>query len=268
MRSHVKVASLAAVAVFALGWGGSPAFAEPSDSMIAGTLGVGWTDYLTHGSHSDDWLASGSAVLKIDNPGFNIQVNFDNSAVRAPAASSGDLASYGGDVYWRDYAGSIGINITDNMLTSSGVGSANYESFGLFGQWFALPQLTLEIKGGRFDGNHEGWYGDGAVVYYPYADIALSLGADYGDGQRDHHELKDASLLAEYLPVHEIPVSMYIGYDFAEYSQLSHHDANVLMFGLKAYLGGGGRSGTLVDYQRNGTTNWDGAPATLVGLNF
>ena len=37
---------------------------------------------------------------------------------------------------------------------------------------------------------------------------------------------------------------------------------------MKAYFGGGGHNGALVDYQRNGATSWDGAPSTIIGTTF
>jgi len=261
-------------ALLALSLGSVSAVAQGDNMQFAGTLGAGWSDYLMPGQKAptNDWLASASAVLTIDNPGFNVQANFNNSAVEMPGQSI-DTWSYGGDVFWRDYAGSVGLNAslaTDVSTGSATVGSATHDeqNFGWFGQWFVLHDLTLQFKGGIAEGHMEGEYGDGGVVYYPYQDIALNLTADYAQASHIHEQVRDAIFTVEYLPVRDVPVSLYVGYDYSMVSELPHQQVSVLVVGLKAYLGGGGRNGTLVDYQRNNATNWDGAPAALLELGF
>ena len=271
MRSFWRGAQ--ALAVLALS--STPVFAQGGDMQFAGTLGIGWSDYLLPGkpAHPNIWLASGSAVLTLDNPGLNIQANLGNNLDQILTKGSKDFWSYGGDIYWRDYAGSFGINANSSTASNAGALSIkatpySVQTYGLFGQWFAEPDLTLELKGGRFEGREEGVYGDGAIVLYPYRDMALSLTADFAEAQHVREQVRDAVLTVEYLPVHDIPVSLYLGYDYAIESQLPHQQVSVLLVGIKAYLGGGGRGGTLVDYQRNGTTNWDAANPTLFELGF
>jgi hypothetical protein len=264
-----------ALALMVLVLGPAPAFAQGGDMQFAGTLGVGWSDYLLPGKklHPNEWLASGSAVLTLGNPGLNIQANLDNNVDQIPSKGSKVFWSYGGDIYWRDYAGSFGINANSSTASNAGALSIratpySVQTYGLFGQWFAEPDLTLELKGGRFEGHNEGVYGDGGVVLYPYHDMALSLTADFAQAQHVREEVRDAVLTVEYLPVHDVPVSLYVGYDYAIESQLPHQQVSVLLVGLKAYLGGGGRGGTLVDYQRNGATNWDAPNPILFELGF
>ena len=265
-------AGIPMLAILALTAG--PALAQ-SDMQFAGTVGGGWTDFLLPGktAHASEWLVDGSAVLTLNNPGFNFQVNGNNNVDQVPFKGSRDFLSYGGDAFWRDYAGSFGINANSSVGSNAGalaISAKHYDvqSYGLFGQWFAEPYLTLEIKGGRFQGQDEGMYGDGAVVLYPYHDLAMSLTADYGEAQHIREEVRDGVFTVEYLPVHDVPVSLYVGYDYAIESQLPHQQVSVLLVGIKAYLGGGGRSGSLVDYQRNGATNWDAASPTLFDLGF
>lgn len=142
------------------------------------------------------------------------------------------------------------------------------QSYGLFGQWFAEPFLTVEIKGDRFQGRAEGFYGSSAIILYPYHDMALTFAVDGAGDQRSHKDVRDGVATVEYLPAHDVPVSLYVGYDFAFASQLPHQQVSMLLLGIKAYLGGGGRAGTLVDYQRNGPTNWDAPSQTLFDLGF
>ncbi len=265
-----------ALALATLALSAAPVFAQ-GDMQFAGTVGVGWTYYLMPGEklHPNEWQANGSAVFTVANPGLNVQANVDNDADQLPKRDLKDFWSYGGDIYWRDYAGSFGINA--NWSKASDLGalslkatpySYSVQSYGWFGQWFAEPDLTLELKAGRIEGHEEGAYGDGAVVVYPYEDMALSLTADYAEAQRTREQVRDAVLTVEYLPVHDVPVSLYVGYDYALVSQLPHEQVSVLLVGVRAYLGGGGRSGSLVEYQRNGTTNWDAAPRTAFELGF
>jgi hypothetical protein len=274
MRSFWSGALASAVLVL----GSTPVFAQ-GDMEFAGTVQLGWTDYLLPGvvAHPNAWLAKGSAVFTVTNPGLNIQINAADDADRIPSRGLKDFGSYGGDVYWRDYAGSFGINAnastaTDLAALSNKAAPAPYsysvQTYGLFGQWFAEPYLTLEMKGGRFEGKIEGLYGDGAVVLYPYHDMALSLTADYADAEHLRKDVRDLVFTVEYLPVHDVPVSLYIGYDFAYANQLPHQQVSVLLVGIKAYIGGEGRTGSLVDYHRNGTTDWDAAPSTVFELGF
>lgn len=265
-----------ALAAVALVMSSAPVLAQFGDMQFAGTLGLGWSDYLLPGKatpHPYEWLANGSAVLTLDNPGLNIQANLGDNGDQFPSKGFRDYWSYGGDIYWRDYAGSFGINANSSIASNVGALSVkatpySLQTYGLFSQWFAEPYLTLELKGGRFERQDEGFYGDGAIVLYPYHDMALSVTVDYAGAQHVREEVRDVDVTVEYLPVHEVPVSLYVGYDYAVESQLPHQQVSVLLVGIKAYLGGGGRSGSLVDYQRNGTTNWDAAPATAFELGF
>jgi hypothetical protein len=272
MRSYMIGATTAALLAVSLGC--APAFALGNDLQFAGTVGASWWDYLLPGktSHPNVWLANGSAVLTIDNPGLNIQANINNNLAEIPSHAR-DLLSYGGDIYWRDYAGSFGVNANFSTASNAGAlnvnaGPYNVQSYGLFGQWFATPDLTLELKGGRFEHEYEGTYGDGGLVLYPYHDMALSVTVDYAGAHNVHEEVRDAVLTLEYLPVHDIPVSLYVGYDFSLESQLPHQQVSVLLVGIKAYIGGGGRNDSLVEYQRNGATNWDAASPVLFELGF
>jgi hypothetical protein len=267
IRTGVQVLAILALAA-------GPALAQ-SDMQFAGTVGVGWTDFLlpAKAAHANEWLANGSAVLTLNNPGFNFQLNGNDNDDQIPSKTSRDFWSYGGDIFWRDYAGSFGINANSSVGSNVGalaVSAKPYDvqTYGIFGQWFAEPDLTMEIKTGRFQGQDEGMYGDWAVVIYPYHDLALSLTADYAEAQHVREEVRDGVFMLEYLPVHDVPVSLYVGYDYAIESQLPHQQVSVLLVGIKAYLGGGGGGGTLVDYQRNGPTNWDAASPTPFDLGF
>jgi hypothetical protein len=271
MISHSTVA--AAGAFLVLGCFGGSALAQGMGSL-SGNLAAGYDRYDANGNSADQWSASGSAVLTLDNPGFNIQGNFANSAVNTPASktiagTSTDEWGYGADVYWRDYAGEFGANVTQNTI-SAGSGR-DYLSAGLFGEFYMLSDVTLRAKGGRLQGDGDGWYGDSGVVFYPLDQIALSITGDYARLEHNGPQLTDGAFAIEYLPVRDVPVSLSLGYTYAHTQRLMGNfggDANVFSIKLRAYFGGGGRNGGLADYQRNGATSWDGAPATIVGTSF
>ena len=278
MRLLVKGLTTLAVA-FSVVSVNAPAFAQTSDLQLAGTLNGGWSFLTTRPHQTQNWFGDGSAVVTLDNPGFNIQANFGDDVfelrrtAKSPSLTT-DIWSAGGDIFWRDYAGSTGINATFSSLAASGTSTSTkgtttgVDSIGWFGQFFALPQLTLEAKGGRFEREDEGWYGDAGAIFYPYPNLGLNLVLEYDQDLHTHRQERALTFDAEFLPIRQLPVSMYVGYDYEDYSQFSPQQVSVFLVGVKAYLGGGGRQGTLVDYQRNGTTSWDGPSQSLLGLGF
>jgi hypothetical protein len=270
--------TLAAASAFVLvGCLGAPAVAQDM-GQLAGTLDGSYAHYDTkQGSPLKDeatnqWQAGGSAVLTVDNPGGNIQLNFDNSGVKVDTKSSDDWG-YGADAYWRDYAGDFGVNITGNSVSNGK--DVDYYTGGFFGEFFALSDLTLRAKGGGIHGDFDGWYGDSGVVFYPYSDLALSFTGDYARIAHSGPQLTDGAFSVEYLPVRDVPVSLAFGYTYARYRHLApppagglNENVDVFSVALKVYFGGGSRRASLVDYQRGGPTDWDGAPPALVGIGF
>lgn len=274
LRSTGKLASAGAFVLVACL--ATPAVGQDI-GRLAGDIALGYAHYDTKqasvpNSSTNQWDASGSAVLTVSNPGANIQLNFNNSALKV-ANQSVDDWGYGGDVYWRDYAGDVGLNASINSVAKGS--SIDYESFGLFGEFFVLSNLTLRAKGGTLQGNYNGWYGDSGLVFYPYSDLALGFTGDYAHIAHGGPQLTDGAFTAEYLPVRDVPVSLAFGYTYARYRHLAppppgglNESLNVFSVALKFYFGGGGRRASLVDYQRGGTTNWDGAPPALIGIGF
>lgn len=264
-----NLAVLAASGLFLANAGAALAQSSESYGMghLAGTLEAGYDRYDTDGKSVNQWNANGSAVLTIDNPGMNIQVNTGNAALKT-SGNDTDIWSYGADAYWRDYAGAFGVNFTqDTFVTSTG---HDFYSGGFFGEFYALSNVTLRAKGGRVQGDQDGWYGSTGLVFYPMNQIAISITGDYSHFKDNGPKVTDGTLQIEYLPVREVPVSLAIGYTYARYQHLSSGfggDSNIFSVAVKAYFGGVGHGG-LIDYQRNGATSWDGAPSTIAGTTF
>jgi hypothetical protein len=303
--AHKQGLLLALAAVWALG---GRAYAQAGDP-VAGTLQIGYVNFDASGHHTNDWAALGSVVFTLTNPGFNFQLNASNDNLDTPEFSSVTKTTtksittavatstranaahwqYGGDVFWRDWAGDFGINASGDRATSNTSSTTvtsvtgekpsdpvktsfshdnTFENVGLFGEYFVLPNLTLRGKGGWIAGDMRGYYLDGALVYYPFRQIALSVGPDYAGLTHDTHE-EDIAANFEYMPVPSVPVSMRLGYTYARYhglaGALKEHD-NIFGLTLKAYLGGRGTS--LRDYQRNGSTDWDSPQSELARLSY
>lgn len=244
---------------------------------VAGSLSGGYSNYDTPGSNLSEWRGAGSGVLTIDNPGVNVQVNFGNSGLKV-AGQSADLWRYDGDVYFRDRKGAIGFDGGGDSV-SAGIASTtsgsktqstkgfDFVHYGVFGEFFMLDSLTMRMRGGRVDGNQSGWYASLGTEWYPLSSIGVSVTGDYIKLDSPSPTVSDVGIQAEYMPVREVPVTLQIGYTYAHLSQLGGHQ-DILSAGVKWYFGGEGRSGTLVDRQRNGADDWAGPPPSLVGVGF
>ncbi|HEX3674097.1 MAG TPA: hypothetical protein VHU87_07460 [Rhizomicrobium sp.] len=249
--------------------------AQSSESLgvgqLSGNLTVDYDRYDNNSHSANQWNANGSAVLTIDNPGINLQINAGNSNVTIPKMNDTNDWGYGGDFYWRDYAGDFGVNVNESTFSGPGTGDRNFLSGGFFGEFFVSQNLTLRAKGGRMQGDVDGWYGDTGLVYYAFDAMALSVTADTIQLQHDGPKFTDGEIGVEYLPVRDVPISLGLNYTFGRSQHLIGGfggDTNIFSIALKAYFGGGGRNGGLVDYQRNGATDWDGVPSTVVSTTF
>ena len=238
--------------------------------QFSGTLQGSYSDYNAPFAHLGIFDANGAALFTVNNPGFDFQADFNNVNVSA-ANHSGDGWSAGGDIFWRDYAGAIGVNASSHSIP----GGSDYVNYDGFGQWFILPEATLEAKGGWLTNHYQGPFGSGGIVAYPMNQLALDLTADYAKANHLGPELKDIGLSAEFQPLPEIPASFSISYTRARMDRLpigvnGVTDRNTDIFGasVKIYFGGGGESNTLRDYQRNGPIYWDGTPATLIEMGY
>ena len=249
--------------------------AQAQPLSVSGTLEGGYSNYDTPGANLAEWRGAGSGLFTIEKPGIAIQANFGNSGLKVRGQSA-DLWRYDAAVFWRDRRGAIGVDggsdsvsagITSTSSSTSANTGFNFVHYGMFGEFYAIPNLTLHMRGGRVDGDHAGYYSSVGLVFYPLESIAVNLTGDYIKLDKPAPTVTDVSLTAEYMPVRDVPVTLSIGYTYASLSQLSGHQ-DVLSAGIKWYFGGEGRSGTLVDRQRNGPENWGGPPATLVGVGF
>ncbi|MGH9604885.1 MAG: hypothetical protein ACRD3N_04210 [Terracidiphilus sp.] len=254
-----------------------PCAAAADDGMsFSGTVGAGDTFYDAPNLHIGDWNANGSVLFTLDNPGFDLQGNFNDDNLSA-AAHGGDLWSFGGDAFWRDYAGAIGLDIETHAISNyqKNATGDDFDNFGAFGQWYTAPQATLEFKGGWLSQHYQGPYGGVGAVGYPLDSVAVTLSADYAKANHLEPELKDIGLTTEWLPLTELPLSIAFSYTRAQLTDFpvppnpdSTRALDIWSVALKVYFGGGGEGNTLRDYQRNGSVNYDNAPPAILEFGY
>ncbi|HEY1961139.1 MAG TPA: hypothetical protein VGG69_01875 [Rhizomicrobium sp.] len=233
---------------------------------FSGNVNASYSNLSARGGDSSVWGGVARGNLTAMDPGINVQAKAGGDWINLPKSggSNTNLWDFGGDVYWRDWAGDFGGSVEEVRLPDAHASSLSY---GLFGEAYLLRSLTFRAKGGKLTNDVNAWYGSAGLLAYPVRNIALGAGFDYAKVQHGGPTLKDANVSAEYLPVPTIPVSVSLGYNYEKVGDASGH-IDVLSAGITMYLGGAGVDGSLRDRQRNGAVTWDGAPASLVGLTF
>jgi hypothetical protein len=233
---------------------------------LSGNVNASYANLSARAGDSSVWGGVARGNLAIMDPGINVEAKAGGDWLNLPKSGSSNtnLWDFGGDAYWRDYAGDFGGTIEEIRLPDAHASSLSY---GLFGEAFLGPAITLRLKGGEITHDVGAWYGSAGLLAYPIRNVALGAGFDYAKVQHGGPELKDANVSAEYLPVPHVPVSVSLGYSYEKIGQTSGH-IDVLSAGITVYLGGEGVDGSLRSRQRNGAVTWDGAPASLVGLTF
>ena len=279
------------------------ALAQDDSYPVAGTLQVGYQDESQSGQRTNDWDALGSAVFTFG--GLNLQLNASKDDLRVPrlttametlTAKGGLIETatsqsargmqwrYGGDIFWRDDVGIIGVNVQAAHTTTDAFAAtvvtppggtpartltqseSTFENAGLFGEYFVLPDLSVRSKGGFIFGDRSGGYGGVSIAFYPVSEIAMTLGPNYTDLGHGLTE-EDAAAGIEYLPFPDAPITLNVGYTYARFHGLAHGEyGNIFSVALKAYLGVRGEN--LRDYQRNGTATSEGVSPALAHLGL
>ena len=246
---------------------GSGSYAAADSMSLSGSLGASYSYLKTPGGDTSVWDGLGEVNFTITDPGFNVELRGANdySNFLQTNGVRHDLWDYGGDAYFRDYAGAIGASVTAVQLPVQH--SSQSIAYGGFGEAYLFGAFTLRAKGGAISNDLSGYYAAGGAAAYPVKNIAVNLEFDYAKLEHNGPDLKSVGLTAEYLPVPSVPVSLTFGYSYETVSQISNH-VDVWSAGIKVYLGGAGRDGSLRDRQRDGALVWNGAPQNLLGLTL
>jgi hypothetical protein len=170
-----------------------------------------------------------------------------------------------GDVAWALPTGRIGVNV--GYVTSGLAGiDANVTNYGVYGEYYAAPQVTLGLRGGGVTGSinapgvggsRTGGYVGGEAIGYVTPDFAARATVGYVGISSGHQWT--AGIHGEYLFSEKTPISGWVGYDYSTIGANGFSiSGNTLSIGLKYYLGGGG---SLERHQRTGEDDW--GPANL-----
>ncbi|HUJ03531.1 MAG TPA: hypothetical protein VLW75_07845 [Rhizomicrobium sp.] len=262
------------VCALALGIAG-PALADDMGTMggmsnFSGTLSGDYTNtHFKSLGNVDAWGGNGEAMFGLGSTGVNLQA--DGGYHTGTVKFFGD--SFDADTWNADgslftlinNAGRLGATYGYSELHISDWGTAHNQNYGLFGEWWAMHQLTVAGKAGGFDGNllGSGYYAGAQGKFYAMDDLALSAAIDHthynsGGGFQE----TDYTLAGEYLFSEEFPISATGGWS---YGDVAGEHADTWFIALKYYCNGNSGAMTLVDRQRSsGTLGYDVGPGALL----
>ncbi|MDE2184595.1 MAG: hypothetical protein KGJ78_16365 [Alphaproteobacteria bacterium] len=223
-----------------------------ADMQYSGSLAGMFESATSAGATVHSYGGGGQFLVSFDQPGFNVQVS--GAGATADTGTSTTMWFGDGDVFWRDPKGTFGASVSHASL-SAGYLNAKVTSYGAFGEWYLLHDLTLRIKGGAFSGDASGEYGGAGAEYFPLRDFGLS--ADYTYVNTTGHSASVIGAGAEYLVSEDLPLSVRIGYDRA-----SGYGATAETFSLQVKYSFG-LSGSLIDWSHRGPISWNGALSGL-----
>jgi hypothetical protein len=201
----------------------------------------------------------GSALWSINNPGFNAQLNI-NETHTSVSPFNFDLIQFSGDAFWRDRKGTLGMSVAQHSFqkgSASGLftflGNISLTSFGGFGEWFIAPELTLKFQGGGFTGDADGLYLGTEGTWYVFPDLSVSTGFDYvrvsgGGGNQSRFNVGTEYLLSQNWP-------LSLGLDYS-YTKVGGGNGNTFGLSLRYRFGG---TGSLNARDRRNVISWNGA---------
>jgi hypothetical protein len=199
------------------------------------------------GSSGDLWLGGLGATVDFGS-GFGAQGDVEFGTLDVTGLDK-DLWGVGAGVFLRDLGSSssrLGAGV--QYYDASNGASLDVTYYGLAGEGYLSDMFTLAARGGAFSRSpgSDGYYLGGEGSVYPFPNLALNLNLDYVDFDSGG-DITDFGAEIEALPFNTIPISVYGGYDRADFS--GGGDWDVWTIGLKAYLGAAG-DGTLVSHHR------------------
>lgn len=209
---------------------------------------------------------SGSAETSLGSVNLNAQLDLGYHEIAADHVNIGNF-NVGGDLFWQGERGRLGAAVGYQKFSCCGA-DVDATNYGAFAELYAMPILTVGVKGGAFSGNFgiRGAYAGGEILDYLEPDCAISGTLDYTSFDHTSANELDYGIQGEWLVSEETPVSATFGYTR---SNISHGGGNfnVFMLGLKLYLNGNDAK-TLVDRQRSSNETWGSKLSTAAALQF
>lgn len=241
------------------------AFAGDFNGLVEGD----WSNVSGSGGNSGTanlYGGSGSIETPLDVINLNAQVDLGYHDASVEHENIGNFNA-DGDLFWQGERGRLGATVGYQTFNCCGV-DLNATNYGAFAELYAMPTMTVGVKGGAFSGNYgiRGSYGGGEVLDYLTPDCAVSGTLDYTSFDHTSANELDYGIQGEWLFSEQTPISGTIGYTR---SNISHGGGNynVFMLGVKLYLNGNGAT-TLVDRQRTGNETWGSKLSSVATLQF
>lgn len=223
-----------------------------------------------HALDTDQYTFKLAGLYTFDNPGFGVQLEGQDDFHYGIKFNLAHLWSAGGNFFWRDNKGTIGISASYFAVDAPALplfpGKTSIESYGVFGEYYVFDNLTLQAKGGGSTGGvgAASVYGSAGLTWYDSPDLAVHMSATF-TSYTSSNNWTNVDATVEYLPFRSVPVSLYMGYDFTNISGLGYTKTSTFLGGFKIHFGQGSK---LVDYQRTGPLEWTGASTPGANLKF
>jgi hypothetical protein len=276
MRNHL-LAAASAVVLSAIGFGAAmadPAPASPGYAIVPQAVIGGNYSYidLNHGGSANSFGGDAGGIVPFGG-GFSGQIQGGYHAIDANHGG-GTLNAYniGGDAAWSSDMGRIGLNVAYAGDSTHGV-NAGVTNYGVFGEYYFNDQFTAGLRGGGAtlsgsgalgglsgSGSTTGGYVGGEVVGYLMPDLDLQGHVQYVGFKQGNQT--SAGVLGEWLFSESLPISGWVGYDYADLSGGGAHlTSNTVSVGVNFYIGG---DGSLLQRRRSGVDGWGPSALNII----
>ena len=227
---------------------------------VSGTLSGSYA-YFADGSGMNLYGVNGALTFPItpvwtENNGIEVYGGY-----HAPTTGDVDMWNIGGAIYAGGKDGRIEASYTYHDL---GVQSIHLHTFGLGGEWFASPSVSVDVRGGGASGEYtshgvfhggsinrsvSGGFIGGQAKWYVIPDVSVSAGFDCWSAGTN---IPVETLQAEWLVSESTPVALYGGY---QHFVSNGWGEDILFVGVKLFTNGAGAK-TLVDRERTGSLGY------------
>lgn len=239
------------------------------DIAWTGAAEVGYDATNLSHVNGHNYGTNGSALLSLTDFGFAIQFDGHGAYAEIGGISARQWGG-GGSLVWRSDVGAFGFSGAFDSRNGDGVTSGlvpmgylldfDAAQYGAYGEWFALPDVTLRGRAGAITLNNSAhsidatdWFGGVGVAYYVLPDLRWSGQFDY---LAAHSSFARFGTAIEYLLSREFPLSLVAGYEYTDGNLIrAGGTANSFMIHLKYRFG---TAGALRDQDRSGPLGWEG----------
>jgi hypothetical protein len=222
---------------------------------FAGTLSGAYGQSSCGGCGSiHNWGISGQGAfgLGTSDLGAEVDLGYQGSSL---AGFDSHAFGFGGNIFWAPVQGRLGATVGYTTLDTNP--DVNVWNYGVFGEYYIAPQITLGVAGGGLTASccgssESGTYIGGGGIGYIIPDLAL-IGTISSTHADNFGTATSYGIAAEWLVSETFPISVFAGFNSTDLP-FSAPKLNSWLIGAKFYFGSGGATGgtTLADHHRNG----------------